>query len=78
MKKCPSKRIKYLKTLQHLAMKYRAKLSFAYCSGEGYWWGNFRIKDDEELVSRDKNFTQMLQKLHYEVRTVALPVKEKE
>ena len=56
-----------LKTLEKMARKHRAKLSFAYCSGEYYWWGTFRIKDDE-YISRDKSFTYMLHKLCKEVK----------
>ena len=79
MKKCPSKRIKYLKTLQHLATKYKTSIEIKYflftpLSGTSYyrWNGTLTINNDIITVA-DTNFTQMLQKLHYEIRN-----KEKE
>jgi hypothetical protein len=72
MKKCPSKRIRYLKTLQHLARKHKADIRFGYTTymGVRYWYGFFASMDSNisDVQVSDTNFTTMLQKLHYEVR----------
>lgn len=61
-----TKRIRYLKTLQHLARKHKAYLTLRF-NGGNQWIGYFETFR-EKLEVRDTNFTQMLQKLHYEIR----------
>ena len=65
-----SKRMKYLKTLQHLARKYHGNVKFLYWSKApaGYiWWGEFH--GDFDVSAEGKTFREMVQALYYRVKT---------
>ena len=62
----PKRRIRYIKTLQHLARKHKAELHFIYEEYIG-WDGYFTTKDLEINACED-NFTNMLHHLHMKVR----------
>jgi hypothetical protein len=62
-------KIQYLKSLQHLARKKKAFISFLYLFRCYKWVGRF-TKSDKQISAEDKSFTTMLQKLYKEVKKI--------
>ncbi len=60
-----SNRIRYLKSLQHLARKHKVGLQFNY--HQGIWFGDIIGDYFPKTSVSDTNFTTMLQKLYKEV-----------
>jgi hypothetical protein len=61
------KRIRYIKTLQHLSRKWDANIHFYYHKGQ--WQGDFGTEIQGMVTETFPNFTDMVKQLHMKVRT---------